>query len=211
VTGDDGASHNGMWDITMLRLVPGLRIAAPRDGVRLAELFRECVGTEDGPTAIRYPKGAAPEPMEPVETVGGVDVLHRSGSQDVLIVSFGAVAGVALGAAALLAEQEVGATVVDPRWVAPLDPALVTLAARHRLVVTIEDSSRTGGAGTGLAQLLEDADVDVPVRTVGLPREFLDHGKPADVRAAAGINPTAVADTAMRALSKAKTLEGNVR
>ena len=213
ITGDDGASHNGMWDLTMLRLVPGLKIAAPRDGERLRELFRECVADSTGPTAIRYPKGPVPEPMEAVEVVGRSDVLLRSGAQDVLIVSYGSVAGVCLGAAALLAEQEVGVTVVDPRWVTPLDPALVGLAARHRLVVTVEDSSRVGGAGTGLAQALEDADVDVPVRTIGLPREFLDHGKPAAVRSAAGINAPAIAERALRALTAQSpaVLEGHPR
>ena len=200
ITGDDGASHNGMWDLTILRLIPGLRVAAPRDGERLRELFREALAICDGPTAVRFPKGSAPAPIEAVDRIGGVDVLHRAGPEDVLIVSYGAVAGLCLGAAALLGEQEVGVTVVDPRWVTPVDPALAGLAARHRLVVTVEDSSRVGGAGTGLAQALEDADVDVPVRTIGLPREFLDHGKPADVRSAAGLNPTAVAERALRAL-----------
>jgi 1-deoxy-D-xylulose-5-phosphate synthase len=119
----------------------------------------------------------------------------------VLIVSFGAMAPVCLGAAALLADQEIGVTVVDPRWVSPLDPALAPLAARHRLVLTVEDSSRAGGAGSGVARALEDADVDVPLRTIGLPKQFLQHGKPADVRAAAGLNPAAIAERAMRALT----------
>ncbi len=212
VTGDDGPSHNGVWDLTLLRLVPGLRIAAPRDGDRFRELFREAVAVSDGPTAVRYPKGAIPDPIEAVDREGGCDVLHRAGPEDVLLVSYGSVAGVCLGAAALLGEQEVGVTVVDPRWVSPVDPALAELAARHRLVVTVEDSSRVGGAGSGLAQALEDADVDVLVRTVGVPRRFLDHGKAADVRSAAGVNPTAVAATALRALgTRAVTVAGNAR
>jgi len=158
--------------------------------------------TPDGvsPTAVRFPKGPVPAPVEAVGRVGGMDVLHRAGAEDVLLVSCGAVAPVCLGAAALLAEQEIGVTVLDPRWVAPVDPALAPLAAGYRVVVTVEESSRAGGAGTGIAQALQDADVDVPVRTIGLPRRFLDHGKPADVRAAAGINPAAVAQRAMRAL-----------
>jgi 1-deoxy-D-xylulose-5-phosphate synthase len=202
VTGDDGASHNGMWDLTLLGLIPGLRLAAPRDGERLRELFREAVAIEDGPTAVRFPKGDVPAEIPAIDRAGGMDVLHRAGGEDVLIVSFGAVAQVALGTAALLAEQEIGVTVVDPRWVSPLDPALAPLAARHQLVITIEDSSRAGGAGSGVARVLEDADVDVPLRTVGLPKRFLDHGKPADVRAAAGLNPTAIAALALRALRR---------
>jgi 1-deoxy-D-xylulose-5-phosphate synthase len=202
VTGEDGASHNGMWDHTLLGLVPGLRLAAPRDGQRLRELFREAVGTEDGPTAVRFPKGNVPADVPAVDRVGGIDVLHRAGPQDVLIVSVGAMAGVCLGAAALLADQELGVTVVDPRWVLPVDAALPALAAGHRLVVTVEDSSRSGGIGTAVTQALQDADVDVPVRSVGIPRQFLDHGKPADVRASVGLTPAAVAERVLTALAK---------
>jgi 1-deoxy-D-xylulose-5-phosphate synthase len=111
-------------------------------------------------------------------------------------------AGVCLGAAALLAEQEIGVTVLDPRWVVPANPALAPLAARHRLVVTVEDSSRAGGAGSGVAQVLQDAEVDTPLRTIGIPRQFLNHGKPADVRAAVGLNPPAIAERVMTALHK---------
>ena len=202
VTGDDGASHNGMWDLTIMSLVPGLRLAAPRDGQRLRELFGEAVAIEDGPTAVRFPKGNVPADIPAISRAGGMDVLHRAGPEDVLIVSFGATAQICLGAAALLADQEVGVTVVDPRWVSPVDPALPPLAARHKLVITVEDSSRAGGAGSGVARALEDADVDVPLRTIGLPKQFLDHGKPADVRAAAGLNPAAIAERALIGLKR---------
>ena len=200
VTGDDGASHNGMWDLTILNLIPGLRLAAPRDGDRLRELFREAVAVSDGPTAVRFPKGPVPASIPAVDRAGGMDVLHRSESEDVLIVAFGSMAGVGLGAAALLAEQEIGATVVDPRWISPLDPALAPLAARHRLVVTVEDSSRSGGAGSMVATTLQDADVNVPLRILGLPRQFLDHGKRADLLAAVGLTPSGVAERTMQAL-----------
>ncbi len=202
VTGEDGASHNGMWDLTILGLVPGLRLAAPRDGQRLRELFAEAVAIEDGPTAVRFPKGNVPADVPAISRAGGMDVLHRAGPEDVLIVSFGAMAAVCLGAAALLADQEVGVTVVDPRWVSPVDPALAPLAARHKLVITVEDSSRAGGAGSGVARALEDAEVDVPLRTIGLPKQFLTHGKPADVRAAAGLNPAAIAERALIGLKR---------
>jgi 1-deoxy-D-xylulose-5-phosphate synthase len=140
-----------------------------------------------------------------VDTVGGLDVLRRSGSSDhpdVLLVSVGAMASVCLGAAALLDEQEIGVTVVDPRWVKPLDPALAPLAARHRLVVTVEDSGRIGGVGSGVAQALRDAEVDTPVRNLGLPQCFLDHGKRADILASAGLTPSGVAEQAMAALGR---------
>ena len=139
--------------------------------------------------------------MPAVDTVGGLDVLHRARArQDVLLVSVGAMASVCLGAAALLAEQEIGVTVVDPRWVRPVDPALPELAARHRLVVTVEDNGRVGGVGAAVALALQDAGVDTPVRTLGLPQAFLDHGSRADVLAAVGLTPSGVAEKAMAAL-----------
>ena len=200
VTGNDGPSHNGMWDLSILQVVPGLRIAAPRDGDRLRELFREAVAVEDGPTAVRFSKGPAPAAVPAVDTVGGLDVLHRSGAQDVLLVSVGAMASVCLGAAAMLSEQEIGVTVVDPRWVKPVDPALPELAARYRLVVTVEDNGRVGGVGAAVALALQDAGVDTPVRTLGVPQAFLDHGSRADVLAAVGLTPSGVAEKAMAAL-----------
>ena len=133
-------------------------------------------------------------------------MLRDSGS-DVLIVSVGSMAGACLDAAAVLEEHAVGVTVVDPRWVLPVDPALPALAARHRLVVTVEDSSRAGGIGTAVRSALEDADVDVPVRTIGIPRRFLDHGKPADVRAEAGLSPQSVAALVLDVLRKTPAAE----
>ena len=203
VTGNDGPSHNGMWDLSILQVVPGLRIAAPRDGDRLRELFREAVGIEDGPTAVRFSKGPAPAAVPAVDTVGGMDVLHRSGGPDVLLVSAGAMASVCLGAAAMLSEQEIGVTVVDPRWVKPVDPALPELAARYRLVVTVEDNGRVGGVGAAVALALQDAGVDTPARTLGVPQSFLDHGSRADVLAAAGLTPTGVAERVQSALGPA--------
>ncbi|MFL6131103.1 MAG: 1-deoxy-D-xylulose-5-phosphate synthase [Mycobacteriales bacterium] len=207
VTGDDGPSHNGMWDLSVLQVVPGLRIAAPRDGDRLRELFREAVAVEDGPTVVRFPKGPAAAAVPAIDTAGGIDVLRRFGAPDVLLVSVGAMAPACLGAAALLDEQEIGVTVVDPRWVKPLDPALAPLAARYRLVVTVEDNGRAGGVGAAVTQALQDAEVDVPVRTLGLPQAFLDHGKRADILAAVGLTPSGVAERAMAALGLGRTAE----
>ncbi|MCU7728471.1 1-deoxy-D-xylulose-5-phosphate synthase [Actinoplanes sp. KI2] len=177
VTGDDGASHNGMWDLALLQVVPGLRIAAPRDGTRLRALLRESLDVTDGPTVIRFPKGSTPADVPAVARLGSLDVLRESGVGDVLFVSVGAMAGAAMAAAALLHAQGLGATVVDPRWVRPLDPALVALARRHRLVTVVEDGCRCGGVGDAVARLLRDAGVDTPVRTLGLPAEFLAHAK----------------------------------
>ncbi len=176
VTGTDGPSHNGMWDLSFLQLVPGIAVAAPRDGATLRASLRQAVGRQDGPSVVRFPKGAVGPDLPARERVGGVDVLARGTAQDVLLVSVGALATVALDVAGRAADQGIGVTVVDPRWVVPVDPALVSLSRAHALVVVIEDGTRIGGVGARLAQVLADAGVEVPVRTHGLPGGFLAQG-----------------------------------
>ena len=183
VTGRDGASHNGMWDMTMLQVVPGLRLAAPRDGSQLRAQLREALDVDDAPTVVRFPTGAVPDDIPAVRREGGVDVLHESSAPDVLIVGIGAMAGVGVEVAERLAAHGMQATVVDPRWVMPVDPALVRLAAGHRLVVSIEDNSRVGGVGSRLAQELRDCAVDVPLVDLGIPPVFLDHAERAAILA----------------------------
>ncbi|MER8070750.1 1-deoxy-D-xylulose-5-phosphate synthase [Streptomyces sp. NPDC094034] len=187
VTGDDGPSHNGMWDLSVLQVVPGLRIAAPRDGARLAELLAEAVAWDEGPTLLRFPKGPAGEDLPALATFNGIDVLLRSGSLDVLIIAVGAPAGLALTVAEGVRARGIGVTVVDPRWVTPVNPALGDLARRHRLAITVEDNSRAGGVGSAIAQALRDADVHTPLREFGIPRRFLSHGSRAEVLAACGL------------------------
>jgi 1-deoxy-D-xylulose-5-phosphate synthase len=178
VTGDDGPSHNGMWDMSIFQVVPGLRLAAPRDGARVRELLREAVAVEDAPTIVRLPKGVPPEHDIPTHSkLGGADVLVRRGDKDVLIVAPGSMAATAVDVAARLTDQGIGVTVVDPRWVKPIEPAIVPLAAEHRLVVSVEDNGRIGGFGANLLQLLNDEGVTRPFRLHGIPQEFLDHAK----------------------------------
>ncbi|MEV0967983.1 1-deoxy-D-xylulose-5-phosphate synthase [Microtetraspora glauca] len=186
VTGDDGASHNGMWDLSILQVIPGLSIAAPRDARRLRELLGEAVAIDDGPSVVRYPKGAVAGDIEAVGKLGTMDVL-RSGEPDVLLVAAGSMAEICLDAAALLDAQGISATVVDPRWVKPLDEALIPAAAEHKLVVVVEDNGRVGGVGDAVARMLRDADVDVPVRTYGIPQRFLDHAKRPKILAEIGL------------------------
>ncbi|HEX3829499.1 MAG TPA: 1-deoxy-D-xylulose-5-phosphate synthase [Sporichthyaceae bacterium] len=181
VTGPDGASHHGMWDLAMLNIVPGLRIAAPRDGAQLRAQLAEAVAVADGPTVVRYPKGDLPTEVPALDRVGGVDVLRRTGSPDVLLVAVGAMAGLALEVADRLVDQGIGVTVVDPRWVKPVDPALLGLAGDHRLVVTVEDGVLSGGVGAALALAMRAAGVDTPLRDHGIPSRFLDHGTRAEV------------------------------
>jgi 1-deoxy-D-xylulose-5-phosphate synthase len=190
VTGDDGASHNGMWDMSILQVVPGLRLAAPRDGTRLAELLNEAVEVDDAPTVLRFPKGPVFEDVPAIGKVGGCDLLARPAAgadRDVLLVGIGSMAVTAVDVAARLTAQGFGVTVVDPRWVKPVDPVLVELAREHRYVVTIEDNGRAGGCGAAIAQALRDAGVHTPVRDFGIPQRFLDHAKRPAILAETGL------------------------
>jgi 1-deoxy-D-xylulose-5-phosphate synthase len=181
VTGDDGASHNGMWDMSILQVVPGLRLAAPRDASRLRELLAEAVQVDDAPTVVRFPKGPPTPDVEAVGKAGGCDVLARKGTKDVLIVGVGSMASVSVEVAERLVAQGIGVTVVDPRWVKPVDPAILALAREHRLVVSVEDNGIVGGCGSVLLQTLTEARIETPVRLHGIPQRFLDHAKRARI------------------------------
>ncbi len=196
VTGPDGASHHGMWDGSILQLVPGLRIAVPRDGTRLAELLREAVAIDDGPTALRFPGRLAPADLPAVARLGSMDVLRLPADptrSDVLLLGAGPMAGVCAEAADRLADQGIGVTVVDPRWVKPLDLALLDAARQHALVATVEDNGRVGGFGDAVARLLRDHDIDTPVRTFGLAQEFLEHGERNALLEDCGLTPQQLA------------------
>ncbi|MFE6822817.1 1-deoxy-D-xylulose-5-phosphate synthase [Streptomyces sp. NPDC057690] len=195
VTGTDGASHNGMWDMSILQVVPGLRLAAPRDADQVRAQLREAVAVEDAPTVVRFSKGAVGPAVPAVGRVGGMDVLRESGTDtpDVLLVSVGALAPMCLEIATLLDRQGITTTVVDPRWVKPVDEAMAPLAERHRVVVTVEDNSRVAGVGSAIAQALRDAGVDVPLRDFGIPPRFLDHASRAEVMAEIGLTAPDIA------------------
>jgi 1-deoxy-D-xylulose-5-phosphate synthase len=213
VTGDDGASHNGMWDMSILQVVPGLRLAAPRDATRVRELLNEAVDVEDAPTVLRFPKGAPPEDIPAVDTVDGIDVLVRNGARDVLVVAVGAMATTAVDVADRLVAQGIGVTVVDPRWVKPVNPALLDLARDHRLVVSIEDNGETGGCGAVLLQTLNAAGVHTPFRLHAIPQRFLDHAKRPRILEQIGLTPQAIAlgiVEDMTALSDGRTTEAPV-
>jgi 1-deoxy-D-xylulose-5-phosphate synthase len=193
VTGEDGASHNGMWDMSILSVVPGVHLAAPRDEATLREALREAVAISDGPSVIRFPKGVLPPDVPALERRGPVDVLRRGEAEDVLLVAVGSMVPLCLAAAERAADHGIDVTVVDPRWVLPVSDELLDLAAGHRLVVTVEDGGRAGGVGTTLSQALQDRDVDVPVRTLGLPQQFFDHGSRGQVLADVGLTEQDVA------------------
>ena len=193
VTGEDGASHNGMWDLSVFSTVPGLKIAAPRDGEQLRAQFHEAIAVDDGPTLVRFPKGGLPEPIAAIEHIGECDVLRRTGASDVLILAVGPMAVCALDVAERLDDQGIGVSVVDPRWVLPVNADLADVAKGYRLVVTIEDNLRVAGFGSAVLEAMQDAEVTTPVHVVGLPLRFLEHAKRAQVLEEVGLTAQQVA------------------
>ncbi|GHH65138.1 1-deoxy-D-xylulose-5-phosphate synthase [Promicromonospora soli] len=186
ITGDDGASHNGMWDMAMLRIVPGLRLAAPRDETTLRAALRAAVDVDDAPTVVRYPKGAVGEDIPAVEELDGVDVVGKfearvsTGSTSgvtrrVLVVGVGSMASCAMETGEALAAHGVEATVASPTWVLPVPENLVKLCGEHDLVVTVEDGVVDGGVGDMLAQRAGEQGIGTPQVHIGLPVQFLDH------------------------------------
>jgi 1-deoxy-D-xylulose-5-phosphate synthase len=194
VTGPDGASHHGMWDLAIFQVVPNIRIAAPRDANLLRELLGEAVAIEDAPTLVRFGKGSVDENINALRRLDdGVDVLFESSAKDVLLVAVGSMAKIALQVTSLLAAQGIGSTVIDPRWVVPVADSVIELAAKHRLVVTIEDGIRVGGIGTRIRQAMRAAQVDTALNEVGLPDEFLEHATRDEILDRVGLNAQTIA------------------
>ncbi|WOC14353.1 1-deoxy-D-xylulose-5-phosphate synthase [Gordonia sp. MP11Mi] len=204
VTGPDGPSHHGMWDLSLMSLVPGMRVAAPRDEIRVREELAEALDVADGPTAVRYSKGAVPEDIPALRrTSDGVDVLADGGDNgaDVLIVGVGAFAQLALDVAESLSSHSVTATVVDPRWVLPVPESVAVLARDHRLVVTLEDGGVQGGVGGAVARALADAGVSTPVRQRGIPQEFIAHSTREQILSDVGLTATDLAESIVKDLT----------
>jgi 1-deoxy-D-xylulose-5-phosphate synthase len=206
ITGPDGASHHGMWDLAVLGLVPGMRVAAPRDASRLRQLLHEAVSDDTGPTALRFPKAAVDDDIASIDRVGAMDVLRRDDDSDVLIVAVGPQAELALDVATRINAQGVGVTVVDPRWVLPVDAALPALAAAHSQVVVIEDGVVAGGVGSAVARELRTRRVPVPLRQVALPHEFIPHGERGAVLSECGMSAQEIARTVVESLAGAGSI-----
>jgi 1-deoxy-D-xylulose-5-phosphate synthase len=192
VTGDDGASHNGVWDMAMLQVVPNLQIAAPRDASTLTRSLREAVSVSDAPTVIRFSKGALPTAIHSIAEDRGIDVLALHGNAEVCIIAIGGFAALGLEVADGLKAHGIGSQVLDPRWVKPLPVPVIERAANSRLVVVLEDGIRVGGVGAAVSQALRDLDVDVPVRNFGTPMEFLDHAKRASILLKSGLSAQSI-------------------
>jgi 1-deoxy-D-xylulose-5-phosphate synthase len=187
VTGDDGPSHNGMWDLALTGIVPTLHVAAPRDGQRLRETLRESLDIGDAPSLIRFPKGAINPDIPAFERRDGIDVLYRGESADVLLISIGALASIAVESAAQAYREGVGVTVIDPRWVKPLPKALITMAQRYKNVVVLEDGIKHGGIASTVSELFREEQLNTPVHSIGLPLTFIEHSKRAQILEDLGI------------------------
>ncbi len=181
VTGDDGPSHHGIWDLALTGIIPTIHVAAPRDGARLRETFREAIDIHDAPSVVRFPKGAVAKDIEALERIEGIDVLYQDKNRDVLLISVGALANLALDVAVQVGREGIGVTVVDPRWVKPLSPTLLAMALAYRSVVVIENGIRHGGIASSLSEMFRDAGVATPIHSIGVPLEFIEHSKPTEI------------------------------
>lgn len=202
ITGPDGPSHHGIWDLPMLGTIPGMQVAAPRDALSLTEELAEAVSVSTGPTALRFPKSSLGPPIRVQERRGGVDILNAPAHAEVLLVAVGATAAAALAASADLAADGLGCTVVDPRWVLPVGDGLLTLARHYSLVVTVEDGVCSGGVGTRIGQALDAAGTRVPVINLGLPTEFIPHGGRDELLARYGLDATGIARSVRAAVAR---------
>jgi 1-deoxy-D-xylulose-5-phosphate synthase len=193
ITGDDGPSHHGIWDLALTGIVPSMHVGAPRDGARLREILREAVAISDAPSMLRFPKGAVQEDIPAFERRDGIDVLYRGESADVLLVSVGAMAGIAVEAAGMAYREGVGVTVIDPRWVKPLPASLVTIAQRYKSVVVLEDGIKHGGIASSISEAFHESGLTTPIHSIGIPLEFIEHSKRAEIMNDLGITAQSIA------------------
>jgi len=188
ITGDDGPSHHGIWDLALTGIIPTMRVAAPRDASRLRETLREALDVSDAPTAIRFPKGAVTKDIPAFERRDGVDVLYRGESADVLLVSIGAMAAIAVEAASQAYREGVGVTVIDPRWVKPIPESLITMARRYKSVVVLEDGIKHAGIASSISEAFREAGLSIAIHSIGIPLEFIEHSKRSEILDDLGIS-----------------------
>jgi 1-deoxy-D-xylulose-5-phosphate synthase len=192
ITGDDGPSHHGIWDLALTGIVPNMRVGAPRDGARLKEILRECVSIENAPSMVRFPKGAVPADIPAIERMLGADLLHRADSKKVLLISIGAMAGMALEVAQIAKERSIDITVVDPVWVKPISPAVIAMCADYATVVVLEDGIKHAGIASAISESLRDAGIDCTLHSIGVPLEFIEHSKRNEILEDLEITPAAI-------------------
>ena len=192
ITGDDGPSHHGIWDLALTGIVPNMHVGAPRDGARLKEILRECVAIENAPSMVRFPKGAVPADISAVERVDGIDILHRGLAPQVLVISVGSMAGMAIEVAQLAKAQLIEITVIDPLWVKPISPAVIALCANYSTVVVMEDGIKHAGIASTISEALRNAGINCSLHSIGVPLEFIEHSKRAEILEDLEITPAGI-------------------
>ncbi|RLA96604.1 MAG: 1-deoxy-D-xylulose-5-phosphate synthase [Deltaproteobacteria bacterium] len=201
IVGEDGPTHHGLFDLSYLRSVPGMTVMAPKDEGELRQMLWTALGREDGPVALRYPRSrgvGVPLEGEPQPLEWGKGEVLREGSR-LLILAIGSMVYPALEAAELLASQGLSPTVVNARFVKPLDEALVLRLARgHEALLTVEENVLEGGFGSAVLQLLEREGVLKRVKCMGAPSEFLEHGTRGELLEAYGLGPESICREALR-------------
>jgi 1-deoxy-D-xylulose-5-phosphate synthase len=192
ITGDDGPSHHGIWDLALTGIVPNMHVGAPRDGARLKEILRACVAISDAPSMLRFPKGAVPADISAVENINGLDILHKGATQQVLIVSVGSMAGMAIEVAQLAKEQSIEITVVDPLWVKPIPQSLIQMCANYGTVIVMEDGIKHAGIASTISEMLRESGSTCSLHSIGVPLEFIEHSKRAEILEDIAITPAAI-------------------
>ena len=192
ITGDDGPSHNGIWDLALTGIVPKMHVGAPRDGARLKEILRGCLDITDAPSMVRFPKGAVPQDIPAIERVAGADILHRGSKKQVLIISIGSMAGMALDVAKHAHEKSIEVTVVDPLWVKPIAPSLLSMCSEYETVVVMEDGIKHAGIASSISEALRDGQITCNLQSIGIPLEFIEHSKRAEILEDLEITPAAI-------------------
>ena len=192
ITGDDGPSHHGIWDLALTGIVPNMHVGAPRDGARLKEILRSCIAISDAPSMVRFPKGAVPADISALERVDGIDVLHKGATQQVLIISVGSMAGMAIEVAQLAQTQSIEITVVDPLWVKPIPNALLNMCANYSTVIVMEDGIKHAGIASTISEALRESGSTCSLHSIGVPLEFIEHSKRAEILEDISITPAAI-------------------
>jgi 1-deoxy-D-xylulose-5-phosphate synthase len=192
ITGDDGPSHHGIWDLALTGIVPNMHVGAPRDGARLKEILRSCVAISDAPSMLRFPKGAVPADIPALERLDGLDIVHKGATQQVLIISVGSMAGMAIEVAQLAKTQAIEVTVVDPLWVKPLPHALLQMCAEYETVIVMEDGIKHAGIASSISEALRESGTNCELHSIGVPLEFIEHSKRAEILQDISITPDAI-------------------
>ena len=192
ITGDDGPSHHGIWDLALTGIVPNMHVGAPRDGARLKEILRACIAISDAPSMIRFPKGAVPADISALERFQGIDVLHKGATEQVLIISIGSMAGMAIEVAQLAKAQSIEVTVVDPLWVKPIPHSLIEMCANYSTVVVMEDGIKHAGIASTISEALRESGNNRSLHSIGVPLEFIEHSKRAEILDDLEITPGAI-------------------